>query len=126
MAGDWLGWPGILAFRRRGSPPWRLLRGWLPRHAYNRGMATLFISDLHLDPERPGINRPCADFIEGEARDAEALYILGDVFEAWVGDDDPSDTGAFVADRLKALADHGVPVPFMHGNRDFLVGEAFA
>ena len=89
-------------------------------------MTTLFISDLHLDPERPEITRLFGEFIDGEARGAEALYILGDLFEAWVGDDDPSDTGAFVATKLKALADSGVPVFFMHGNRDFLVGEAFA
>src|SRR3546814_11973655 len=53
-------------------------------------------------------------------------YILGDLFEAWVGDDDPSETGAFVAERLKALSDSGVPVALMHGNRDFLLGEAYA
>lgn len=89
-------------------------------------MATLFISDLHLDPARPEITRLFGDFLDREARDAEALYILGDLFEAWVGDDDPSDTGAFVADRLKALTDNGVPVYFMHGNRDFLVGADYA
>ena len=89
-------------------------------------MTTLFISDLHLDPERPAITELFARFVGGEAREADALYILGDLFEAWVGDDDPSQTGAFVADSLKALADDGVPVFFMHGNRDFLVGEAFA
>jgi len=89
-------------------------------------MATLFISDLHLDPSRPDITRLFGDFLDGQARDAEALYILGDLFEAWVGDDDPSDTGAFVAEKLKALADSGVPVSFMHGNRDFLLGEDYA
>ncbi len=89
-------------------------------------MATLFISDLHLDPARPDITRLFGDFVDGEARGADALYILGDLFEAWVGDDDPSDTGAFVAARLKALADSGVPVSFMHGNRDFLVGAGYA
>ena len=89
-------------------------------------MTTLFISDLHLDPERPDITRLFGDFIDGEARGAEALYILGDLFEAWVGDDDPSDTGAFVASKLRALVDRGVPVHFQHGNRDFLVGRDFA
>lgn len=89
-------------------------------------MTTLFISDLHLDPERPDITRLFGDFIDGEARGAEALYILGDLFEAWVGDDDPSDTGAFVASKLRALGDRGVPVHFQHGNRDFLVGRDFA
>lgn len=89
-------------------------------------MATLFISDLHLDPARPEITRLFGAFVDGEARGADALYILGDLFEAWVGDDDPSETGAFVAERLKGLADSGVPVGFMHGNRDFLVGAGYA
>ena len=89
-------------------------------------MATLFISDLHLDPARPEITRLFGVFIDGEARGADALYILGDLFEAWVGDDDPSETGAFVAERLAALAGNGVPVYFMHGNRDFLLGADYA
>ncbi len=89
-------------------------------------MTTLFISDLHLDPERPEITRLFGEFIDGEARGADALYILGDLFEAWVGDDDPSELGAFVVAKLRALADGGVPVFFQHGNRDFLVGTAFA
>lgn len=89
-------------------------------------MTTLFISDLHLDPERPEVTRLFGDFIDGEARSAEALYILGDLFEAWVGDDDPSDTGVFVASKLRALSGRGVPVYFQHGNRDFLVGRDFA
>jgi len=93
---------------------------------YNGAMTTLFISDLHLDPARPEITRLFGGFLDGEARGAEALYILGDLFEAWVGDDDPSDTGAFVAAKLKALADSGVPVSFMHGNRDFLLGGDYA
>lgn len=89
-------------------------------------MPTLFISDLHLDATRPACTRLFCDFLDGEARNAVALYILGDLFEAWVGDDDPSETAAVVADRLTALTACGVPVFFMHGNRDFLVGEAFA
>ena len=89
-------------------------------------MATLFISDLHLDPARPEITRLFGEFVDGEARAADALYILGDLFEAWVGDDDPSETGAFVAERLAVLAGSGVPVYFMHGNRDFLLGADYA
>lgn len=89
-------------------------------------MTTLFISDLHLDPARPEVTRLFGEFIDEEARRAQALYILGDLFEAWVGDDDPSDTGAFVAGKLRALSDAGVRVYFQHGNRDFLVGPAFA
>lgn len=89
-------------------------------------MSTLFVSDLHLDPARPEITALFGRFLDGEARGADALYILGDLFEAWVGDDDPSDAGAFVADRLRALADAGVPICFIRGNRDFLLGEAYA
>jgi len=89
-------------------------------------MTTLFISDLHLDPERPAITELFGRFVDEEARRADALYILGDLFEAWVGDDDPSEAGAFVAAKLRALRDAGVPVRFIRGNRDFLLGEDYA
>ncbi len=89
-------------------------------------MTTLFISDLHLDPARPHITGLFGKFIDTEARRADALYILGDLFEAWVGDDDPSDVGGFVAGKLRGLRDAGVPVYFMRGNRDFLLGEDYA
>ncbi len=89
-------------------------------------MATLFISDLHLDAQRPQITQLFGEFIDGEARGADALYVLGDLFEAWVGDDDPSETGAFVAGKLRALSDSGVPVFFIRGNRDFLLGDDYA
>ncbi|MFC0677314.1 UDP-2,3-diacylglucosamine diphosphatase [Lysobacter korlensis] len=89
-------------------------------------MTTLFISDLHLDAERPQVTDLFLRFLRDEARSADALYILGDLFEAWVGDDDPSETGARVANGLRALADAGVPVFFMRGNRDFLLGAEFA
>jgi UDP-2,3-diacylglucosamine hydrolase len=94
-------------------------------------MTTLFISDLHLDAERPQVTQLFGHFLrgdldEGGARGADALYILGDLFEAWVGDDDPSDTAAFVADELAALGASGVPVYFMRGNRDFLLGDEYA
>ena len=89
-------------------------------------MATLFISDLHLDAERPDITALFGRFVDEEARSADALYILGDLFEAWVGDDDPSETGAYVAQHLRGLREAGVPVYFMRGNRDFLLGDAYA
>ncbi len=89
-------------------------------------MTTLFISDLHLDAERPRITELFGRFLREEAAGADALYILGDLFEAWVGDDDPSDTGAFVARELRAVADAGTPTFFIHGNRDFLLGEEYA
>ena len=89
-------------------------------------MSTLFISDLHLDPERPAITELFGRFVDEEARGADALYILGDLFEAWVGDDDPSEAGAYVASKLRPLRDAGVPVRFIRGNRDFLLGEDYA
>jgi len=89
-------------------------------------MTTLFISDLHLDQERPAITDLFGRFLDEEARGADALYILGDLFEAWVGDDDPSDVGAFVADRLAALSKAGTPSYFIRGNRDFLLGDDYA
>jgi len=89
-------------------------------------MTTLFISDLHLDAERPQVTELFGRFLREEARHADALYILGDLFEAWVGDDDPSETGAFVASELKTLSEGGVPVYFIRGNRDFLLGEDYA
>jgi UDP-2,3-diacylglucosamine hydrolase len=89
-------------------------------------MTTLFISDLHLDAERPAITALFGRFIDGEAVSADALYILGDLFEAWVGDDDPSEAGTFVAGKLRGLREAGVPVYFMRGNRDFLLGDDYA
>lgn len=89
-------------------------------------MTTLFISDLHLDSTRPQITALFQDFLRGEARNAEALYILGDLFEAWIGDDDPEPHHAGVIAELHAMADSGVPLYFMHGNRDFLIGGEFA
>ena len=94
--------------------------------SYSAAMTTLFISDLHLDAERPHITELFGRFVDEQARKADALYILGDLFEAWVGDDDPSETGAFVATKLRGLRDAGIPVYFMHGNRDFLLGDAYA
>ena len=87
---------------------------------------TLLISDLHLDPSTPGIARQFVDFLRGEARAARALYILGDLFEAWLGDDDPDPAVRSIIAELRALHDAGVPTYFMHGNRDFLVGASFA
>lgn len=90
-------------------------------------MATLFISDLHLCATRPAINRVFYDFLRDQARGAEALYILGDLFEYWAGDDDLDDPfNRDVADALATLSDHGTRVYFLHGNRDFLIGEELA
>ena len=96
-----------------------------PQH-YNPAMTTLFISDLHLDDARPAITRLFEEFVREQARGAEALYILGDLFEAWVGDDDPCACATVVASALRGLAEDGTPVFFMRGNRDFLLGEDYA
>lgn len=88
-------------------------------------MTTLFISDLHLDGSRPEITRLFFEFLGGEARDAEALYILGDLFEAWIGDDDDDPHHQAVIARLQDIA-RVVPVAVMRGNRDFLYGPRFA
>lgn len=90
-------------------------------------MSTLFISDLHLCPGRPQINRSFFGFLEREARSADALYILGDLFEYWAGDDDLADPfNATVVAALARLTASGVPACLMHGNRDFVIGEIFA
>lgn len=90
-------------------------------------MATLFISDLHLCPSRPQISRLFLDFLAGPARQAQALYILGDLFEYWAGDDDLDDPfNAGICTALSTLSGSGVPLFFMAGNRDFLAGESFA
>lgn len=85
----------------------------------------LLVSDLHLEPQRPDLVRAFLHFLETRARGAEALYILGDLFEAWIGDDA---MGAFeqeIATALRQLADSGTALYLMHGNRDFLIGKAF-
>lgn len=89
-------------------------------------MTTLFISDLHLAGERPEIGRQFLDFLEQDARGAEALYILGDLFESWIGDDDPDPHYALMKEALLELTASGVATWFMHGNRDFLVGDRFS
>ena len=89
-------------------------------------MATLFVSDLHLSPERPGINEAFFRFVERTASTAEALYVLGDLFEYWAGDDDDDPFHASILAALRTLGNRGVALYLMHGNRDFLIGERFA
>ncbi len=90
-------------------------------------MATLFISDLHLCSSRPHINRLFIEFLAGPARQAEALYILGDLFEYWAGDDNLDDAfNAAICAALRTLSESGVRLYFMAGNRDFLAGADFA
>jgi len=89
-------------------------------------VATLFVSDLHLDDARPHIVDDFERFCAGEARTADALYILGDLFEAYIGDDDDAALNARTARALQGVGAAGVPVHFIVGNRDFLLGEGFA
>lgn len=89
-------------------------------------MATLFIGDLHLSEQEPAITAGFLRFLREEAAQADALYILGDLFDAWIGDDDPQPLHHTVAAALLALHQQGVPCYFVHGNRDFLLGKRFA
>lgn len=89
-------------------------------------MATHFLADLHLQPARPAPVAIFHRYLAGPARAAEAVYILGDLFEYWIGDDGSLPEHRDTVAALAALTDCGVPVYFMHGNRDFAVGEAFA
>ena len=88
-------------------------------------MTTLFISDLHLDGARPDITAQFLDFLDREARRAQALYILGDLFEAWIGDDDPDPDKRRVLQGLRSITSAGVKTFLIHGNRDFLIGKRF-
>ena len=88
-------------------------------------MATLFISDLHIDAARPAISAQFLQFLATEAKAAEALYILGDLFESWIGDDAPDSAQSAAIRGLRTLTDSGVPCFVMHGNRDFLLSRQF-
>jgi UDP-2,3-diacylglucosamine hydrolase len=88
-------------------------------------VAALFISDLHIDESRPAITEQFLSFLAAEARDAEALYILGDLFESWVGDDAADAAQSAAITGLHSLTSQGVPCFVMHGNRDFLLAAQF-
>src|SRR3954471_14759961 len=99
--------------RRASSPP--------------SSLRSLFISDLHLSEDRPEANERFFRFIEHDAGGAHAVFILGDLFEYWIGDEDiDTPFNAVVAGFLRRLAESGTEIRVMHGNRDFLLGEAFA
>jgi UDP-2,3-diacylglucosamine hydrolase len=86
---------------------------------------TLFISDLHLDTARPLIIRCFSDFLRDQAAHADALYILGDLYDYWIGDDAPSKGLEATIESLAKLSGSGLPIYFMQGNRDFLIGREF-
>ncbi len=89
-------------------------------------MATYFVSDLHLSAASPKLFLAFCQFVETTVKSADALYILGDFFNAWVGDDDDSAASQQVKAKIKSYSDCGLPIYFMVGNRDFLVGKQFA
>lgn len=88
-------------------------------------MARLFVSDVHLDASAPQATEQFLEFLRVQAAQAEALYILGDLFEVWVGDDDPSPEKARIVAALRELAAKGIACFVIHGNRDFLLGRGF-
>ncbi|QTS83652.1 UDP-2,3-diacylglucosamine diphosphatase [Coxiella endosymbiont of Amblyomma nuttalli] len=87
---------------------------------------TLFISDLHLEEEKPSITARFFDFMEYQAPKSDAIYILGDFFEAWIGDDNQSIFNRKIIEVLRKLTEKGPEIYFMRGNRDFLIGKKFA
>jgi UDP-2,3-diacylglucosamine hydrolase len=89
-------------------------------------MSTLFISDLHLDESAPQRTAAFVRCLDRDAERADAVYVLGDLFEAWIGDDDDTELATQVQVALRRIADRGVPLYFIAGNRDFLIGAAFA
>ncbi|WNO61464.1 UDP-2,3-diacylglucosamine diphosphatase [Rheinheimera sp. MMS21-TC3] len=87
---------------------------------------SLFIADIHLSAQRPDITTAFMQFLQTTAVKAEALYILGDLFDVWIGDDNPEPLIAKVATALKQLSDNGTQLFFIHGNRDFFLRQAYA
>jgi UDP-2,3-diacylglucosamine hydrolase len=88
-------------------------------------MTRLFVSDVHLDTASPQAVEQFLGFLQTEAASAQALYILGDLFETWIGDDDSDPAKAGVRAGLRALTNRGVACFLLHGNRDFLIGRDF-
>jgi len=92
----------------------------------NQSALTYFIADLHLAQNRPDITACFLYFLQSEAPKAQTLYILGDLFEYWIGDDDDSPFILEISQAIKALSELGCKIYFIHGNRDFLLGKRFA
>ncbi len=88
-------------------------------------MAYCFISDLHLQEEKPEVTEAFLSFLDTTAREAQHLYILGDLFEVWIGDDFKSELSHLIKEKLLLLKATSTSVFAMHGNRDFLIGERF-
>src|SRR5690242_8221224 len=100
----------------------------VPRAPSSMPTRSLFVSDVHLDPAAPEAQRQFLEFLQthvGSTARTHALYILGDLFESWVGDDDLSSDRAEVLAALRALTTGGIACFLLHGNRDFLIGQDF-
>lgn len=95
-------------------------------HSSQQQAITYFIADLHLAQNRPDITACFLQFLKHDAVQAQTLYILGDLFEAWIGDDDDSDFVATIAKALLTLSNTGTKIYYIHGNRDFLLGKIYA
>ena len=89
-------------------------------------MTTVFLSDIHVSDRHPEISEHLEEFLLKEESKTNAIYILGDLFEYWLGDDDPNASFAEIKNLLRKLSDKNISIFFMHGNRDFLIGESFA
>ena len=95
-------------------------------NSITKDAVTYFIADLHLTPKRSDITDCFISFLENEAVKAQSLYILGDLFESWIGDDDDSPFVATIASALLQLKESGTTLYYIHGNRDFLIGKKYA
>ena len=89
-------------------------------------MTTLFLSDIHVSDQHPEISDHLKEFLLNEESKTNAIYVLGDLFEYWLGDDDPNPSFAEIKNLLNTLSNKNISLFFMHGNRDFLIGESFA
>ena len=87
-------------------------------------MTTYFISDLHMEKIESPITRTFSEFLK-RLNQNDTLYILGDLFESWIGDDNVSELSQFVIDQLNSLSKQAIHIVIMHGNRDFLIGQDF-
>jgi len=98
----------------------------MPMTQTNKQAVTYFIADLHLTQNRSDITTCFISFLEKEAIQAKTLYILGDLFESWIGDDDDSEFVTTIASALLKLKQSGTIIYYIHGNRDFLIGKKYA
>tara|TARA_B100000900_G_scaffold372494_1_gene352447 strand:- start:1428 stop:2153 length:726 start_codon:yes stop_codon:yes gene_type:complete len=89
-------------------------------------MTTVFLSDIHISDQHPEISKHLEEFLLEEGSKTDAIFVLGDLFEYWLGDDDPNPLFREIKQLLKRLSDKNISIFFIHGNRDFLIGESFA